>query len=63
MPIKLDSQCRVPLARESTNRITAAPSQLTEYSTRMWARRTETSTITASAMLNPEMTLRKRSIA
>src|ERR1039457_1232760 len=41
---------------------TAAPSQLTEYSTRMWARRTENSTRTMSATLSTDMTFNSRSI-
>src|SRR5271156_6621492 len=49
--------------RESANRMTAAASQLTEYSTRMCERRTENSTKAIRRTLRTVVTLSRRSIA
>src|SRR5579871_3219038 len=50
-----------PRARENTSRAAAPTSQATEYSTRIRARRTDTSTITMSSTLNPVIAFRRRS--
>src|SRR6266568_1539249 len=48
--------------RETTSSATAAISQLTEYSTRICARRSEVSTSASNSALVTVITLRKRSI-